>query len=166
MNQYHEEEILGKAYDGRLARRLLTYLYPYRRVVGTSIFLLVIISALRLVGPYLTLVAIDRYVTTGEPRGLPLIALLFPKPDRYRIGARRAWMWVTLAGLATAGAIYCRVLSIALGDVSIVFTLIQTSPLFVVIISAVFLRELERITRQVVFGAVLTVAGGIVVSVF
>ncbi len=77
MNQYHEEEILGKAYDGRLARRLLTYLYPYRRVVGTSIFLLVIISALRLVGPYLTLVAIDRYVTTGEPSGLPLIALLY-----------------------------------------------------------------------------------------
>ena len=97
---------------------------------------------------------------------LPLIALLFPKPDRYRIGARRAWLWVILAGLATAGAIYCRVLSIALGDVSIVFTLIQTSPLFVVIISAVFLREMERVTRQVVFGAVLTVAGGIVVSVF
>ena len=97
---------------------------------------------------------------------LPLIALLFPKPARYRIGARRAWMWVTLAGLATAGAIYCRVLSIDLGDVSIVFTLIQTSPLFVVIISAVFLRELERVTRQVVFGAVLTVTGGIVVSAF
>ena len=75
-------------------------------------------------------------------------------------------MWVTLAGLATAGAIYCRVLSIDLGDVSVVFTLIQTSPLFVVIISAVFLREMDRITRQVVFGAVLTVAGGIVVSVF
>jgi len=77
MNQYHEEEVLGKAYDGRLARRLLTYLYPYRRVVGTSIFLLVIISGLRLVGPYLTLVAIDRYITTGDPGGLTLIALLY-----------------------------------------------------------------------------------------
>ena len=77
MNQYHEEEILGKAYDGRLARRLLTYLYPYRRVVGTSILLLVIVSGLRLIGPYLTLVAIDRYVTTGEAKGLTSIALLY-----------------------------------------------------------------------------------------
>ena len=77
MNQYHEEEILGKAYDGRLARRLLTYLYPYRRMVALSISLLVMVSGLRLVGPYLTLVAIDRYVTTGDPSGLSLIALLY-----------------------------------------------------------------------------------------
>ena len=77
MNQYHEEEILGKAYDGRLARRLLTYLYPYRRVVALSISLLVMISGLRLVGPYLTLVAIDRYVTTGNANGLTLIALVY-----------------------------------------------------------------------------------------
>ncbi len=77
MNQYHEEEILGKAYDGRLARRLLTYLYPYRRVVTLSISLLVMISGLRLVGPYLTLVAIDRYVTTGNANGLTQIALVY-----------------------------------------------------------------------------------------
>ena len=77
MNQYHEEEILGKAYDGRLARRLLTYLYPYRWVVGASILLLVMVSGLRLIGPYLTLVAIDRYVTTGEAKGLTSIALIY-----------------------------------------------------------------------------------------
>ena len=77
MSQYHEEEILGKAYDGRLARRLLTYLYPYRRVVGASILLLVMVSGLRLIGPYLTLVAIDRYVTTGEAKGLTSIALIY-----------------------------------------------------------------------------------------
>lgn len=77
MNQYHEEEILDKAYDGQLARRLLTYLYPYRRVVTLSISLLVMISGLRLVGPYLTLLAIDRYVTTGNANGLTLIALVY-----------------------------------------------------------------------------------------
>jgi len=77
MNHYHEEEILGKAYDGRLARRLINYLYPYRRVVAVSIFLLVIVSGLRLVGPYLTLIAIDQYIMTGDPDGLAPIALLF-----------------------------------------------------------------------------------------
>ncbi|MCZ6484081.1 MAG: ABC transporter ATP-binding protein [Acidobacteria bacterium] len=77
MNHYHEEEILGKAYDGRLARRLIKYLYPYRRVVAVSIFLLLLLSGLRLVGPYLTLIAIDRYIMTGDPDGLARIALLF-----------------------------------------------------------------------------------------
>ncbi|MCZ6769136.1 MAG: ABC transporter ATP-binding protein [Acidobacteria bacterium] len=77
MNHYHEEEILGKAYDGRLARRLIKYLYPYRRVVAVSIFLLLLLSGLRLVGPYLSLIAIDRYIMTGDPDGLARIALLF-----------------------------------------------------------------------------------------
>ena len=77
MNHYHEEEILGKAYDRRLARRLIKYLYPYRRVVAVSIFLLVLVSGLRLVGPYLTLIAIDQHILTGDPDGLSSIALLF-----------------------------------------------------------------------------------------
>ena len=77
MNHYHEEEILGKAYDGRLARRLLKYLGPYRRVVAISILLLIIVSGLRLVGPYLTLVAIDQYIMTGDSDGLTPIAVLF-----------------------------------------------------------------------------------------
>ena len=77
MNHYHEEEILGKAYDSRLARRLLKYLRPYRLVVAISILLLIIVSGLRLVGPYLTLVAIDQYIMTGDSAGLTPIALLF-----------------------------------------------------------------------------------------
>ena len=77
MNHYHEEEILGKAYDSRLARRLLRYLRPYRPVVAISILLLIIVSGLRLVGPYLTLVAIDQYIMTGDSAGLTPIALLF-----------------------------------------------------------------------------------------
>jgi len=77
MNHYHEEEILGRAYDSRLARRLLKYLLPYRRVVAISIVLLIMVSGLRLVGPYLTLVAIDQYIMTGDSDGLTPIALLF-----------------------------------------------------------------------------------------
>ncbi len=30
----HEEEVLGKAYDARLMKRLLAYLRPYRWQVG------------------------------------------------------------------------------------------------------------------------------------
>lgn len=77
MSQYHDEEVLGKAYDSRLARRLLRYLYPYRRLVLVSVFLLLMVSALQQVGPLLTKVAIDRYIASGDLSGLNSIALLF-----------------------------------------------------------------------------------------
>ena len=43
----HEEEVLGKAYDGRLARRLFTYAWPYRKLVGSSVVLLLVDGAWR-----------------------------------------------------------------------------------------------------------------------
>jgi ATP-binding cassette subfamily B multidrug efflux pump len=57
-----EEEVLGKAYDSRLMRRLLTYLKPYKRVVAASLSLLLIDSLLQIIGPLLTKVAVDRYL--------------------------------------------------------------------------------------------------------
>ena len=60
----HEEEALGKAYDGRLARRLAGYLRPYRwRVVG-GVSLLVASSLVELAGPMLT--ALAEFVEGGE----------------------------------------------------------------------------------------------------
>jgi len=77
MNHYHaEEEILGKAYDSRLMRRLIKYLAPYKLYVVISIILLLFISILQLAGPYLTKIAIDRYIATGDVPGLSRIALI------------------------------------------------------------------------------------------
>ncbi|MGI8784841.1 MAG: ABC transporter transmembrane domain-containing protein, partial [Acidobacteriota bacterium] len=72
----HEEEILGKAYDARLMRRLLTYIRPYRTTVLVSIALIFVVAALDLAGPYLMKVAIDDYIATGRMDGLHWIALL------------------------------------------------------------------------------------------
>lgn len=57
-----EEEVLGKAYDSRLMRRLLTYLKPYRAVVAVSLVLLLVDSLLQIIGPLLTKLAVDRYL--------------------------------------------------------------------------------------------------------
>jgi ATP-binding cassette subfamily B protein len=64
-----EEEILGKAYDGRLMRRLLGYLKPYRRAVGISVVCLHATSVLQVLGPLLTKMAVDRYLAPA-PSGL------------------------------------------------------------------------------------------------
>jgi ATP-binding cassette, subfamily B, multidrug efflux pump len=74
---YTDDEIYGKAYDARLARRLLRYLVPYRRTMTVSLALLVALGLLELAGPYLMKVAIDQYIAPGNPDGLGFIALLY-----------------------------------------------------------------------------------------
>jgi ATP-binding cassette subfamily B protein len=55
----HDEEALGKAYDGRLMRRLLRYARPYHALVFGSLALLLADGFLQLVGPTLTQRVID-----------------------------------------------------------------------------------------------------------
>jgi ATP-binding cassette subfamily B protein len=57
-----EEEVLGKAYDSRLMRRLLTYLRPYRGIVAVSLVFLLFNSVVQIVGPLITKLAVDRYL--------------------------------------------------------------------------------------------------------
>jgi ATP-binding cassette, subfamily B, multidrug efflux pump len=57
-----EEEVLGKAYDGRLMRRLLAYIRPYKSEVLIALVFLTVNAALQVVGPLLTKLAIDRYL--------------------------------------------------------------------------------------------------------
>ena len=72
-----EEEVLGKVYDGRLMRRLLAYLAPYKLVVAVSFVLVLLVSGLKLVGPILTKIAIDDYIAVGDAQGLNLIAIAY-----------------------------------------------------------------------------------------
>jgi ATP-binding cassette, subfamily B, multidrug efflux pump len=57
-----EEEVLGKAYDSRLMKRLLTYLHPYRWQVGIALSSIILKAGADVLGPYLSKVAIDRYL--------------------------------------------------------------------------------------------------------
>jgi ATP-binding cassette subfamily B protein len=72
-----EEEVLGKAYDSRLMRRLVRYLRPYRGAVALSLAFLLVQSLMQVVGPLLTKLAIDRYLAKSEtPSSSPLDAWL------------------------------------------------------------------------------------------
>jgi ATP-binding cassette subfamily B protein len=73
----HEEEALGKAYDGRLMRRLLAYARPYRVLVVASLALLVADGMLQLVGPALTQRVIDVAIPRGDSHLAVTSAALF-----------------------------------------------------------------------------------------
>ncbi len=74
----YSDEIVGKAYDANLMRRLLSYLKPYRKYVIAAIVLNIIFAAMGPVRPYVTKVAIDDYILVGDHTGLmTLIGILF-----------------------------------------------------------------------------------------
>ncbi|HTR23614.1 MAG TPA: ABC transporter ATP-binding protein [Terriglobales bacterium] len=58
-----EDEIIGKAYDGRMMRRLLGYLRPYKWHVVIVLISIIIKSIADVLGPILTKTAVDKYLT-------------------------------------------------------------------------------------------------------
>jgi ATP-binding cassette subfamily B multidrug efflux pump len=75
-----EEEVLGKAYDSRLMRRLLTYLRPYSWQVGIALTAIILKSFADVLGPYLVKVAVDRYLAPAPGAMSGLWNWLDPRP--------------------------------------------------------------------------------------
>ncbi|NLT49714.1 MAG: ABC transporter ATP-binding protein [Ignavibacteria bacterium] len=71
-----DDEVLGKAYDARLMKRLLGYVKPYRKYVVLAIFLNVLVAGFGPLRPYLTKIAIDDKITNGDYHGLLLISVM------------------------------------------------------------------------------------------
>ena len=91
MSSHQEEEVLGKAYDSRLMKRLLTYLRPYRFKVFIALASIILKAAADVLGPFLTMVAIDRYLAPVHQAPSWLTRWLSPNP---------------LTGIAQIAAIY------------------------------------------------------------
>jgi ATP-binding cassette subfamily B multidrug efflux pump len=60
--EYHDDDLLGKPYDSRLVRRLLTFVRPYSRQVAVAVGMLVFVAGFELALPYITRLAIDDYI--------------------------------------------------------------------------------------------------------
>ena len=83
MSGHHEEEVLGKAYDARLMKRLLRYLRPYVFLAALALGAILVHAVLQAVGPFLTKVAVDRYLTESSSQRLTFLdAYLSPETFR------------------------------------------------------------------------------------
>ncbi len=91
MASLHEEEVLGKAYDSRLMKRLLKYLRPYKWRVALALASIVLKAGADVLGPFLTMVAIDKYLAPAHQGPSMLGRWLSPRP---------------LTGIAQIAAIY------------------------------------------------------------
>ena len=72
-----DEDVVGKAYDARLMRRLLRYLRPYGGHAALALTAIIASSMLQLAQPYLMKLAIDRYIPAGSMDGMNRIALWY-----------------------------------------------------------------------------------------
>ncbi|MFQ6111941.1 MAG: DMT family transporter [Nitrospinota bacterium] len=79
---------------------------------------------------------------------------------------RRALLWVALAGVFNFLTAIMYYTALAVGDVSTVLPLSRLTPLWVVLISYLFLGRIERITERIVLAAALVVAGGVLITAF
>ncbi len=78
---FHEEEVLGKAYDGRLMRRLLGYLRPYWLVSLLALTAIIFYGLLQAVPPYLLKVEVDRYLDPARGEHVPGFLAGYLSPD-------------------------------------------------------------------------------------
>jgi ATP-binding cassette, subfamily B, multidrug efflux pump len=92
-----DDEVLGRAYDRRLMRRLGEFVRPHQRPLAASALLFPVAAAVDLAQPYLVKVAIDDHIVVGDWPGLTRIALLFVLTLvaqyglRYAMGYLMAW---------------------------------------------------------------------------
>lgn len=75
--QLHEEEPIGKTYDFKVARRLFSYLKPYKGTVLIALLLTLLTNTLISLQPRFTQWAVDDYIVPKNTEGIFLFAFLF-----------------------------------------------------------------------------------------
>ena len=76
----------------------------------------------------------------------------------------RGWQWFVLTGILAGFGVLSVFRALETGDVSVVGPIIMAQPLGVVLLSALFLRDLEKLTWKLVAGALLTVLGVVLIT--
>lgn len=73
MSEQKDDDILGRAYDSQLMKRLLAYVKPYKKYVIIAIILNILVSALGPLRPYLSKIAFDDKIANKDFQGLLVI---------------------------------------------------------------------------------------------
>src|SRR5712692_9572152 len=89
----HDDDILGKAYDARLMRRLAHFIRPYWRTVLAAFITTILGSLHALFRSYLIKIAIDRYIAARQLAGLDRLAALYLGVLAVAFAAEYAQTW-------------------------------------------------------------------------
>ena len=84
---------------------------------------------------------------------------------RAMIGDRSGFGWFLAAGVAENSSVFLNVVALGLGTVSVVSPLVGSSPIFVLLLSFLYLRGAEVLTARIIVGTLLTVVGVVLITI-
>lgn len=106
-------------------------------------------------------------VTASSSLGISLITLwIFERKQETFILNKECLPFYLAAGLAVSLGMVSIYYALDLGKVTVVIPLSSTGPLFALTLSAIFLRDVERVTAKIVMGACLIIAGVLLISLW
>ena len=79
---------------------------------------------------------------------------------------RHCFWWFVAAGVTISLGMICIYYALDLGKVSVVIPISSTGPFFSLILAAIFLRDVERVTLRIVMSASMIVAGVVLLTVW
>ncbi len=79
---------------------------------------------------------------------------------------RQSFWWFLAAGVTISVGMVCIYYALDLGKVSVVIPISSTGPFFSLILTALFLRDVERVTRQIVISAAMIVGGVVLLTLW
>ena len=95
----------------------------------------------------------------------PVLLRLMGRSGEFKL-TKKALPWLIGGGIATSTAWIGMFTATQMGSVSVVSAIIGANPLFGLILSAVMLKDTEKITKQVALGSVLIVVAVIIITLF
>lgn len=98
--------------------------------------------------------------------GVPVLYTLrrFVQPQLFDWGTRATVVAIVLLGVLNAANQVFMNLAVMYGDVSIVSPIITSSPVLALLLTVVFLRDIERVRRTMAIGVLLAVAGMLAIA--
>src|SRR6185503_16999462 len=103
-------------------------------------------------------------VTTVSLTLLLLFAFTTKRNSQFRTPPRSLIFFVCAASLATLAQV-ANFIALGRGQLSVIIPLLNTTPLFTVLFSAVFLRKIETVNLRIIAGAATMVAGILLITI-
>jgi DME family drug/metabolite transporter len=130
-------------------------------IASSIVYSVVQVLAKSLIGGEVSALA-GTLITLGSGSFILLLATIKNFKKNYDVSRHDA-LWVFIAGALGSNGLMLNFLALERAPVVLITPIIGITPLITLVLAAIFLRELEKLTLRVIFGSIIVVAGVILV---
>ena len=152
--------LISGQHDGAAKWRLVDTAFPISAALVSAISQSLRKQGLKILPDPFVAVAI---VTTVSLILFLIFVLITGRAKSLRMERQGFSFFLAAALLATAAQVL-NFVALGRGELSVIIPLLNTTPLFTVLLSVLFLRKVETVNRRIVFGALLMFAGIVTIT--